>query len=259
MVSKNDTSVGVICMIELYLGAVGSGKSFHALNEGIEKTKEKDSFVIANFPIKPKTKKEKERWIYRENFEPNDLIKLSIERGTFGKEGKALLIIDEAGVWFNSRDWQIDGKKRKEWIKFFSQSRKFGYDVILIVQDVRMLDRQIRSLAEFHVKHIKLRQYKWMKFLPWQVFACIKFWQGADFKGSVSFLPFKPWIANRYDTMKLFEIDEELEQMIEEYKEKKTVNRTQKRKRTGVRGEGGPLGGPLPRTTERNLGSDAHE
>ncbi|MGG1310893.1 zonular occludens toxin domain-containing protein [Bacillus smithii] len=203
-------------MIDLYLGPVGSGKSYHALKRGIDHVKNRNSFVVANFPIRPKNKKEEDRWIYMEDFEPKDLIRLSFERKSFGHEGRALLIIDEAGIWFNSRDWQIDPQKRKEWIKFFSQTRKFGYDVILIVQDERMLDRQIRKLAEYHVKHIKLRNYKWMKLLPWQIFAAVRFWQGISFKGQVSFIFFNPFLAKRYDTMKLFKIDDELLQIAKE-------------------------------------------
>lgn len=202
-------------MIDLYLGSVGSGKSYHALKEGIEKTKQRGGFVVANFPIKAKTKKEEERWIYLEDFSPKDLIRLSIERGSFGKEGRALVIVDEAGIKFNSRDWQVNPNERKEWIKFLSQSRKFGYDIILVAQDERMVDRQIRKLAEYNVKHIKLRNYKWMKLLPWQIFAVIRFWNGATFKGQVSFLFFNPFLAKRYDTMKLFDLDEEIQEIAE--------------------------------------------
>lgn len=202
-------------MIDLYLGSVGSGKSYHALKEGIEKTKQRGGFVVANFPIKARNEKEKERWIYLEDFSPKDLIRLSIERGSFGHEGRALVIVDEAGIKFNSRDWQVNPNERKEWIKFLSQSRKFGYDIILVAQDERMVDRQIRKLAEYNVKHIKLRNYKWMKLLPWQIFAAIRFWNGATFKGQVSFLFFNPFLAKRYDTMKLFDLDQEIQEIAE--------------------------------------------
>lgn len=202
-------------MIDLYLGSVGSGKSYHALKEGIEKTKQRGGFVVANFPIKARNEKENERWIYLEDFSPKDLIRLSFERGSFGHEGRALVIVDEAGIKFNSRDWQVNPNERKEWIKFLSQSRKFGYDIILVAQDERMVDRQIRKLAEFNVKHIKLRNYKLMKLLPWQIFAVVRFWNGATFKGQVSFLFFNPFLAKRYDTMKLFELDEEIQEIAE--------------------------------------------
>jgi zona occludens toxin len=203
--------------INVYTGTVGSGKSYHALCEGLEKVTLRGSFVISNFPIHAKSEKEKNRWIYKDEFEPEDLIKLSFERGIYGKEGKGLVLIDEAGVWFNSRDWQIAGDRRKEWVKFFSQSRKFGYDVIMVAQDMRMLDRQIRSLAEYEVKHVKLKNYKWMKWLPVQVFACIYHWSGGAFKGQLQLKVLNPWKAKKYNSMKLFKMSDEVLQLASKY------------------------------------------
>ena len=58
-----------------------------------------------------------------------------------------MIVIDEAQCIFNSRDWNGKGivhsalKKqpdsRMDWIKFFSQHRKFGFNVILIGAAVR--------------------------------------------------------------------------------------------------------------------------
>lgn len=194
-------------MIELYLGSVGSGKSYHALRRGISKVNAwRNNIVVANFPIFAKTKREKENWIYVEEPTVEYLINLSIDRGFRGKEGYALLIIDEAGIFFNSRDWQIKGQERKEWIKFFSQSRKFGYDIVLIAQDERMIDRQIRSMAEYKVKHLKLRNFTWFKWLPFQFFMYVSFWTGGKFSGTPQIDIFLPWIARKYDTMRLFDI-----------------------------------------------------
>lgn len=204
--------------IELYVGAVGSGKSYHALRRALGKCNAlRNNTVISNFPIKAKTRREKENWIYMEEFEPQDLIKLSFERGCFGREGSALILIDEAGVWFNSRDWQIDGNKRKEWVKFFSQSRKFGYDIVLVAQDVRMLDRQIRSMAEYHVKHVMLRNYTWLKWLPWKIFGYVSYWQGGSFRGSVQLDILLPWVAKKYDSMRLFKMSDEVLALAETY------------------------------------------
>lgn len=205
-------------MIEIYVGPVGSGKSYHAMECAISKIKAlKNNYVVANFPIKftekERKKKLDERWFYWEDEQltPENLIKLSFEKDFYGKEGHTLLIIDEAGIYFNARDWQIDSSTRKSWIKFFSQSRKFGYDVILIAQDVRMIDRQIRSMGEYTVKHVKLRNYKWLKLIPWQVFAAVNYWSGGSFRGNVEIILFKPWVAKRYDTMRMFQIPEELQ------------------------------------------------
>lgn len=208
-------------MIEIYVGAVGSGKSYHIMARGIAKIySRKNNIVVANFPIRFSERDIKrgidKRWIYLDDDElnPMNLIKMSIENGYYGKEGHSLLVIDEAGVYFNARDWQVSVNTRKEWIKFISQSRKFGYDVVLIAQDARMIDRQIRSMAEYTVKHVKLRNYKWLKLIPWQIFAAVSYWAGGSFKGSLSFVLFNPLIARRYDTMRIFEIPEELKELL---------------------------------------------
>lgn len=194
-------------MIELFTGAVGSGKSYHALRRGIAKVNAfRRNLVVANFPIFPRTKREKENWIYNPEPTVEWLINFSIEKGFRGKEGYCLLIIDEAGIFFNSRDWQIKGQERKEWIKFFSQTRKFGYDVIMVAQDERMIDRQIRSMAEFRVKHVQLRNYVWLKWLPFRTFCYVTYWLGGSFRGTPQIDIFLPWIAKRYDTMRLFDI-----------------------------------------------------
>jgi len=157
-------------MIYIYTGPVGSGKSYHALVEGLRKISAiPDRYVIANFPIKFKKGKrgdrERKRWIYLEDshITVDNLIKMSFEKGFFQKEGHCLLVIDEAGVFFNARDWMIKGAERAEWVKFFSQSRKFGYDVILVAQDLRMIDRQIRNMADFEVKHLNMNKYFGLK------------------------------------------------------------------------------------------------
>lgn len=215
-------------MIEVYTGFVGSGKSYHAVKRGIEIADAPfgNRWVVANFPIKPKKKFlagipfvnrfikdpfNKPRWIYKANDEltPEFLVNLSFEMGFDKKEGSCLLIIDEAGIMFNSRDWNVKPKERKEWIQFFAQSRKLGYDVILIVQDVRMLDRQIRSLAEYEVQHKKMNNLGILNLIPifWfcTIFAAVKFWNGIrTMRGSLELIMFKKSIADRYDTKALF-------------------------------------------------------
>ena len=71
-----------------------------------------------------------------------------------GKEGQTLVVIDECQIIFNCRDF--GRKDRNAWVTFFAQHRKLGFNVILITQSDRMLDRQIRSLVEEEVKHRKL-------------------------------------------------------------------------------------------------------
>lgn len=60
-----------------------------------------------------------------------------------------LLVLDECGVFFNSRDWADKG--RQSIISWLLHSRKLGWDVILIVQDISLIDKQIRTSLLEHV------------------------------------------------------------------------------------------------------------
>lgn len=213
--------------IELYTGFVGSGKSFAATKRGTEVSDAPigKRWVIANFPIKDKKKrfhflykKEenkyiKSRWIFKDNDDltVDYLVKKSLKEGWNEKEGSALIIFDEASIPFNARSFQRTD--RMEWIKFLTQSRKFGYDVIFITQDSRMIDKQIRSLCEYEVVHKKLNNMNiFFKLIPFTIFAGVKYWNGLNSrysKGSLRLDIYTKKIGERYDTLKLFEKVEE--------------------------------------------------
>ncbi|TEB13556.1 Zonular occludens toxin (Zot) [Pelotomaculum sp. FP] len=240
-------------MIYLYEGPVGSGKSYHALAKGIGKIYARtNNLVYSNFPVKFSNKDIKKgidkRWYFYsdEEMNPDFFVAESFRKGFFGKEGYALLIIDEAGVYFNSRDWQIAGDKRKEWIKFFNVfSRKCGYDVVLVAQSERMVDRQVRAAMEYRVKHVKLRNYKWFALLPWQVFVAVNYWQGGNFRGNASMIWFNPFIAKRYDSMRLFKPTPEILALQEKYGYKPVEIKSPEVSGTGSEGRGW---GSLPKT-----------
>ena len=60
-----------------------------------------------------------------------------------------LLVLDECGVFLNSREWA--DKSRQSVISWLLHSRKLGWDVILIVQDIQLIDKQIRTALLEHV------------------------------------------------------------------------------------------------------------
>lgn len=213
--------------IELYTGFVGSGKSYCATKIAcsIVDAPLSNRYVIANFPVKPKKKlfhyfykEEKkyhklERWIYKSNEEltVDYLINKSLEMEWNKKEGSCLLVFDEASIPFNARSFQR--ADRLDWIKFLSQSRKFGYDVIFITQDARMLDKQIRALCEYEVVHKKLNNMfalSWLSVFRITVFAQVKYWNGVNAKyskGQLRLFRYSNRIAGRYDTLRLFDVD----------------------------------------------------
>ncbi|MEG0619047.1 MAG: zonular occludens toxin domain-containing protein [Bacilli bacterium] len=221
-------------MISMYTGSVGSGKSFHALDVGLKIIKEKRygqyRHVIANYPLIPaeekwywkflpkKVRQRKieemeamdERWIFRDEISVEYLIAESIKRGWYGKESMCMVEIDEAGIIFNSRDWNSKAHDRTKWIKFLALSRKFGYDFIFVAQADRMIDKQIRGLCEYEVKHLKANNSFFMSFLnifKITLFMYVYQWYVTKMRGDLRFGRFKAKIADRYDTMRVFDFD----------------------------------------------------
>lgn len=69
----------------------------------------------------------------------------SPEEDTFG-----LIVLDELGTWLNSRSYRDD--ERQPVIDWLLHSRKMGWNVYFIVQNLQMIDKQVRDgLAEFVV------------------------------------------------------------------------------------------------------------
>lgn len=67
---------------------------------------------------------------------------------SYDESKNGLLVLDECGTWFNARNWQ--DKSRAALNNWLLHARKLGWDVILIVQDISIVDNQARqALSEF--------------------------------------------------------------------------------------------------------------
>jgi len=147
----------------LYSGTPGSGKSCHQA-EDVYYNLHAGYDIVCNYYVNlKKCGHYKGTFTHVENDEltPEWLMKHSEEyfsKHKF-KEGRIILFIDEAQLLFNSRDWGKQG--RAGWLSFFTQHRKFGYNIILVAQFDRMLDRQIRSIIEYNVIHRKFSSGNW--------------------------------------------------------------------------------------------------
>lgn len=65
------------------------------------------------------------------------------------EDKNGLLILDETAGYLNSRDWK--DKDRTALIAWLAQSRKYGWDLVLIAQHAGMIDKQIRdALCDVH-------------------------------------------------------------------------------------------------------------
>lgn len=215
-------------MVELYTGTPGSGKSLHVA-ERIYRRMIKGYQVIANFEINmevfPKKKKNLGAFTFIDNVDinPDKLMRYAIENlkrtKTGIKEGQILLVIDECQLLFNTRDWNV--KNRMKWCTFFSQHRKYGYDIILITQFDRMIDRQIRAMVEYEVKHRKIGNFGAMGFALSLItrilsfgqncglFIAIKLWYGIRGKLGQEFFQGKPRYMQMYNSYKVFDTVED--------------------------------------------------
>lgn len=189
-------------MIWLYSGTPGSGKSYHAVADIYYRLKKKKGFnrVIANFPIASIDRHF--TYINIADFNVKRLYNYAWKYHRAGVESQTLVIIDEAQIIFNSRNWNSDGSGRMDWIVFFTQHRKLGFDFILIAQNDRMIDRQIRCLVEYEVAHMKIGNY--FRFLPFTCFLAVQRWYGQRLKVSQETIIYRKRIASLYDTYKMF-------------------------------------------------------
>lgn len=173
-------------MIYFYTGKPGNGKSLHMAQE-IDTALRSGKNVIANFEInensyaKCKHKDKLGKFVYEPNYfwlnnaykgerlthysYLDGLYNFALQfhkRNTRGqiKEHQTLLCIDECQELFNTRTW--NRKDRLEWASFFRQHRKYGYDVILVSQDDKVVDKQIRSILEYEIEHRCVNNYKAM-------------------------------------------------------------------------------------------------
>lgn len=82
----------------------------------------------------------------------DDLIGLGHGCETYDEEKFGGIFLDEAGVWLNSRDWNQGG--RSDLLKFFLFLRKRRWDLWLCVQNVNVIDKQVRESIAEHVVYI---------------------------------------------------------------------------------------------------------
>lgn len=163
-------------MIKAYTGVPGSGKSLHATRLICAYLKA-GKYVIANFPFKIDLLDEDD-YTGRFFFIPNHLLTVDILYQFHamyledGIENQCLLMIDEAHEKFNCRTY--NQPDRLGFNSYFTHHRKSGYSIVLITQNLRQIDRQIRDLIEIEVLHRKLNNYSIWSILPFPLFIAIE-------------------------------------------------------------------------------------
>lgn len=203
-------------MISLYSGTPGSGKSLHIARRVYYSLKIGQT-VYCNFEINMQLfakMKQKPKFHYVPNWELTPAYLIGEAQRYFEKhkrrEDVLLLVIDECQLIFNAREWNAKG--RNEWLSFFTQHRKYGYEIVLVAQFDNMIDKQIRSLIEYEIIHRKLSNFgikgKLLSlFFGGNTFVAVRVWYPMNERIDSEFFHAKRKLFKLYDTYGTFKID----------------------------------------------------
>lgn len=194
-------------MIYLYTGTPGSGKSYHATYDIINKLKRKVkkglkmNRVISNYYLDVNNNDD---FVLVDNSDltVEYLENFAISNHKPGIEAQTLVVIDECQILFNSRNWNSQSRERMKWLTFFSQHRKYGYNFILIAQADFMIDKQIRGLIEYEVAHMKINNF--FSLLPIKAFLAVTRWYGQRMKVNHDIIVMRKKICKAYNSFGTF-------------------------------------------------------
>ncbi len=204
-------------MITLYTGTPGSGKSYTAADM-IDRALRRGIPVIANFEINVDPKKHKGEFVFIDTLKLDPAFFMDYAQRHFDPkkgEGQGLIFIDEAQIPFNPRTGygSNDSNSRMAWINFFSKHRHYFWNIVLITQHDRMIDRQIRTLVEVEKKHRDLKNYGMKGFYMMLIFrkrfVQVSYWYTIQEKIGSQFFRISKRICKLYDTFKKFENDKD--------------------------------------------------
>lgn len=138
--------------VYIVTGKLGGGKSLVSVHR-IREYLQRGAIVATNLDLrldKMFNKMTRNLCVIRVPDKPTveDLHAIGRGNESYDESKNGLLVLDECGTWFNARNW--NDKSRKAVNDWFLHARKLGWDVILIVQDISILDSQAREAIAEH-------------------------------------------------------------------------------------------------------------
>lgn len=165
--------------LEFYCGALGSGKTSFAFERGLLHLL-KGGTVVTNIHA------HRERiadWMQDDHglqFDPERLVTIDDGADVWksavvgNDELETMLIIDEAHVEHNARDWN---KTAAEQVLFNTMARKLKVHLIYITQDINNVDKQFRRMAQMIWYCRNAKQYRFLGLfkLPFNLFVRVPY------------------------------------------------------------------------------------
>jgi len=200
-------------LISQYVGPIGSGKSYSAL-EDLYAHLQKGLYVIANFPLNFTKGMIKKGYADRFMYIPYDFLEeergvsiflhLSEKYGFNEFTNLCLVVIDEVGD-LHPPD-QASSPVQKLWKDFYKEFRKLGFDFIHILQDESEINRTISKCTEYKIVCRKANSIFPFKYLPFTIFIRIKYWKQSRQKLETTSTIFVKSFSQLYNTHQLFRI-----------------------------------------------------
>lgn len=135
-------------------GGLGSGKTLAAVGQLRQYAINKNQIAgnldifLEHFSDSPRSKVTYTRIPDRPT--ADDLYALGNANTTYDEDNNGLLVLDELATWLNARAWNDKG--RAALIDWFVHARKYGWDIIFLVQSIDAVDSQlVKLLMEYHV------------------------------------------------------------------------------------------------------------
>jgi hypothetical protein len=164
-------------MIEIFQGRIGGGKTYNAVLRMARHMSKGghvftnievnwDGFVILcekSFGFTPKS----EQFHILTTEEIPSVHKFI---GSGSSDCPALVVVDEAQLFYNSRDWQ---KQDRGLLTFLTQSRKVSVDMIFITQAATNIDKQFRVLCQYVWAFKDMKRF--LDWLPFDFIMCLQF------------------------------------------------------------------------------------
>ena len=188
-------------MIYMYTGTNGSGKTYHVVRQIYARLR-RGCDVLTNIFLDVRGKIKGE-YIYKPLMDITPAAIIDFARAKRRRESSCLVVIDEAQLLFNARNFSA--KDRWDWIRFFPEHRKYGLDIILVTPYDRMIDRQIRVLTEYEVRHRVANRYGFiggiLSLFGIKIFVAEYRWYGMALRDYAEWFLFRKKYARMYDTM----------------------------------------------------------
>jgi hypothetical protein len=154
-------------MIELYEGRLGGGKTYSATVRIVDHVR-RGGLIATNIELVWDAIKQYSAERFGVIVEDDQYIALDEEHiGMFHRhtpsgtvELPVLVVLDEAHLTFNARDYAKTDKLYRETLTFLTQSRKVNTDVIFIAQSVLNMDKQFMRLVQYIWRFRDLSKWK---------------------------------------------------------------------------------------------------